>query len=94
MSATEIVVIVVGIVGMIAAIIYVGLALEKREARKLASVIVGLPCPSCGSLFQMNAVRSAHLEHGFDEPSYCSVVCSACCQRCLVIEGKLIKDSV
>ena len=89
MSATEVILILVGTIGLVFGIVAAGRALERRAARKLVSPLLGRPCPSCGGSFHLDAIRSARLEHGFDGPSYPTLVCPDCSKRWALLEGEL-----
>ena len=92
MSPIEIALVLVGITGLVFSIIAAGSALERRAARRLASPILGQPCPSCGWSLQSEAIRSARLEHPFDGPSYASVVCPGCSKRWALLEHKWLEE--
>ena len=91
-SATEITILMVGIVSLVLGIIAVGRALESRIARKLATPLLGQPCPFCGRSFRLGAIRRARLEHTFDGPHYASVVCPDCSKRWGFFEGGLMEQ--
>ena len=91
-SATEIILILLGIIGLVLGIVAAGQAFERRAARKLVSPLLGRPCPSCGNSFHPDAIRSARLEHGFDGPSYASLVCPVCSKRLALLQGELMED--
>src|SRR5437660_12498621 len=90
-SATEIILILLGIAGLVLGIIAAGQAFERRAARKLASPLLGRPCPSCGNSFTTDAIRSARLEHPFDGPNFASLVCPDCSKRWALLKGGLTK---
>jgi len=91
MSAIEIVISLVGISALVLGIIVAGQALERRAAQKLASCLLGQPCPVCGWSFRREAICSARLEHAFDGPDSASIICPDCSRRWLLSEGRLIE---
>jgi hypothetical protein len=84
-NALNIIFIVAGVACLIFTIIATGLALERRKARKLASSLFGQPCPFCGSLLGQDAIRSARLDHGFEDDDV-RVVCPNCSKTVIQYE--------
>jgi DNA-directed RNA polymerase subunit RPC12/RpoP len=76
-NAFDIILVVAGVGGLILVITAAGLACERRIARKLASSLLGKACPYCGSPVREDAIRSARLEHGFEDQDV-AVICSNC----------------
>jgi hypothetical protein len=93
-SGVEIIFVLAGIGGLVLVIIFAGRILEARNAKKLASPLVGRSCLSCGTSFSPDVIRSARLETPFDGPSYPSVVCPSCSKRWALIEGNLVEHPV
>jgi hypothetical protein len=91
-SAIEIILVLVGITGLVFAIIAAAQALERRAARKLATPLLGRPCPFCGSSFRQDAIRGARLEHPFDGSNYASVVCLDCSKRWGLLDDRLMEQ--
>ena len=84
-NAIDIILIAVGVACLVAAIIFVGQALERRKARKIASSHLGQACPFCGSTFRHDAIRSARLVFGFEDDDV-SIVCPNCSKTVTLYE--------
>jgi hypothetical protein len=80
-----IIVIVAVVACLIVAICAAGMALERRMARKIASSLLSQACPFCGNLFRRDTIRSARLEHGFEDQDV-SVICSSCSKTVYLFE--------
>ena len=88
-STVEIIFVVVGIAALVLGMVAMGRALERHQARKLASSLIGQKCPSCGSSFRMDLLRTAQLKHGFEE-SCVGVVCTGCSKPWALLDNKLV----
>ena len=85
MNAIDVIRIVVGIACLVVAIVFVGQALERRKARKLALLLLGRACPYCGSTFRRDAIRSARLDFGFEDDDI-TIVCPDCSKTVTLYE--------
>jgi hypothetical protein len=95
MSATEIILALMGIAAVVLGGLAVLQAFGRRSARKVAEPLLDRVCPHCGGVFGRPAIREAREEHGFDLGDRCvSVVCPGCSRRFMFTGGELTEVRV
>jgi hypothetical protein len=84
-NAIDVFLIAVGVASLVVSIVFVGQALERRKARKLALSLLGRACPYCSSTFHRDAIRSARLVFGFEDDDI-TIVCPNCSKTVTLYE--------